>query len=633
MTILYTIQTGEETMKFTANRITALFLCAVLLSACILPAAAAPIRYDEAYSTVAKVGESNGCYSTQGFAAGGDYLYSAQIRDEENNEKAVIYRIHKTTGEKLLMKDGETDLTYFTTMGHANDMDFAKIGGVEYLYVLGTYKILVYRIDNDTLHLHATYNLKYNGNDFGPGGMTIKEVSSTHITFLFKWSTTISTASAALSATSTDLNVSIVCYVDESSINVNGTNRSLTHFLHQGIFYKDNILFSVLSGCSTEEEINHSAIIGYDIRTGTPSPSQPVSARDDLVFYIVSEEYPALFEIEDCSITDDGKLYFNTNGRLTPNNTTHDGVFMLEDFTFTNTPVNPNPGTPDNPDNPGTPSNPDSPDIDSQIYLYLAMLYSREYDITATAGVGGSISDAGVTKVKYSRSHTYTITPEAGYEIESVLVNGKDVGPVSSYTFDRVNKEQTISVTFKKLAWVNPFTDVSKADWFYSDVKYVAEKGIMNGVENGRFDPAAEADRAMLVTTLWRMEGSPIVNYLMQFEDVPGEQWYTEAVRWSAAMQIVEGYDGHFCPEDSITREEIVTILCRFAQHNGVDKAPTAAEITHDCSDWAQEYILWAQANGILDGIGTDISDMTATASRAEIAAFLSRFMKNVMGK
>ena len=64
-----------------------------------------------------------------------------------------------------------------------------------------------------------------------------------------------------------------------------------------------------------------------------------------------------------------------------------------------------------------------------------------------------------------------------------------------------------------------------------------------------------------------------------------------------------------------------------------VHKAPTAAEITHDCSDWAQEYILWAQANGILDGIGTDISDMTATASRAEIAAFLSRFMKNVMSK
>ena len=624
-------------MKFSAKRITALFLCAVLLTACILPVAAAPIRHDEAYSTIAKVGESNGCYSTQGFAAGGDYLYSAQIRDEENNEKAVIYRIHKTTGEKILMKDGETDLTYFTNLGHANDMDFAKIGGVEYLYVLGAYKILVYRIDDDTLHHHATYNLKYNGNAFAPGGMTIKEVSSTHISFLFKWSTTISTASVALSATSTDLSVSIVCYVDESNINVNGTNRSLSHFLRQGIFYKDNILFCVLSGCSTEAEINHSAIIGYDISTGTPSPSQPVSARDDLVFYIVSEDYPALFEVESCSITDDGKLYFNSNSRLTPNNTKHDGVFMLEDFTFTSTPVNPNPGTPDNPtpDNP-TPDNPapGNPDwTTTEMYMVLLMLYSREYDITATAGVGGSISDAGVTKVKYSRSHTYTITPEAGYEIESVLVNGKDVGPVSTYTFNRVNKSQTISVTFKKLPWVNPFTDVSDADWFYSDVKYVAEQDIMNGVENGRFDPAAEANRAMLVTTLWRMEGSPVVNYFMQFEDVPGEEWYTEAVRWSAAMQIAEGFDGHFCPEASITREEIVTILCRFAQHNGVHKEPTAAEITFNCSDWAQEYILWAQTSGILDGIGTDISDMTATASRAEIAAFLNRFMKNVMGK
>lgn len=618
-------------MKQMLKKITASLVCAALLvPSCLipLPVQAASVLGDDAYSTLAKVGEANSCNSTQGLAVNDNYVYSVQIKSSDES-RAVVYRVDRKTGESVLMTDGSTELTYFTNLGHGNAMDMTVVDGVEYLCILTNSKISLFAVNGTTLTLHGEYYITHNGNVIAPSAISVYKTSGTTITFLTKGGSTISKGSVDVSKKSGTIPVTVQCELDVSQIPIDGTNRDFTSFVNQGMGCVGDYIFVPITGNHVVETLAHSLILGFDISKATGSNTLRPDA--DKIFYIVSEDYPALFEIEDVDIASDGKLYFNTNGRLTTSNTKHDGVFMLKNFTFSTTPDNPN--VPDNPDNPGTPSNPDNPDIDSQIYLYLAMLYSREYDITATAGVGGSISDAGVTKVKYSRSHTYTITPEAGYEIESVLVNGKDVGPVSSYTFDRVNKKQTISVTFKKLPWVNPFTDVSKADWFYSDVKYVAEKGIMNGVENGRFDPAAEADRAMLVTTLWRMESSPVVNYLMQFEDVPGEQWYTEAVRWSAAMQIVEGYDGHFCPEDSITREEIVTILCRFAQHNGVHKAPTAAEITHDCSDWAQEYILWAQANGILDGIGTDISDMTATASRAEIAAFLSRFMKNVMSK
>ena len=87
-----------------------------------------------------------------------------------------------------------------------------------------------------------------------------------------------------------------------------------------------------------------------------------------------------------------------------------------------------------------------------------------------------------------------------------------------------------------------PFTDVSAKDWYYDSVRYVFEHGLMNGVSDTIFSPDTATSRAMLVTILWRMEGSPAVNYLMQFEDVPNGQWYTEAIRWAASMGIVTGY-------------------------------------------------------------------------------------------
>lgn len=262
-------------------------------------------------------------------------------------------------------------------------------------------------------------------------------------------------------------------------------------------------------------------------------------------------------------------------------------------------------------------------------YWTMLLLYSKKYDITATATGGGEIDPAGVTKVQYSKSITYTITPDAGYAIKSVLVDGKDVGAVNTYTFKNVTKKHTIHAIFEA---VNPYTDVKANDWFYEDVLFVTAKSLMNGTGNGKFSPEITTDRAMLVTVLWRLEGSPVVDSSVDFTDVVDGQWYSEAIDWASANGIVNGYgNGKFGPTDQITREQIMAILNRYAAYkNWTDGIALPMLPQYNCSIWAENNVIWADMSGLLDNLGVDVYDMTAKASRAELAAYLSRFMKNI---
>lgn len=123
----------------------------------------------------------------------------------------------------------------------------------------------------------------------------------------------------------------------------------------------------------------------------------------------------------------------------------------------------------------------------------------------------------------------------------------------------------TLSLTIPGFAADTSFTDVASDAWYAGAVEYVVEHELMNGVGGGRFNPGGDTSRAMLVTILWRMEGEPVVNYLMQFPDVAAGEWYTEAVRWAASEHIVDGYpDGSFGANDPVSREQIVTILWRY---------------------------------------------------------------------
>ena len=259
-------------------------------------------------------------------------------------------------------------------------------------------------------------------------------------------------------------------------------------------------------------------------------------------------------------------------------------------------------------------------------YWTMTMLQNQIFEIEADASEGGEITPDGATKVRFSRDAKYTITPNEGYEIEAVYVDGVDVGAVDTYTFKRVTKDHTIHVVFTP-----SYKDVDTSDWFFDDVVYVTENGLMNGTGDGLFSPEVNTTRAMIVTILWRLEGEADAESA-GFTDVADGLWYTEAIDWAAANGIVNGFgDGTFGPEKNITREQVMAILHRYAAYKGWDDGMAVSMIAqYDCSVWAENDVNWADMNGILADLGVDVYDMTAEADRAEIAAYFTRFCLNV---
>ena len=175
-----------------------------------------------------------------------------------------------------------------------------------------------------------------------------------------------------------------------------------------------------------------------------------------------------------------------------------------------------------------------------------------------------------------------------------------------------------------------PFNDVNSSDWFYSAVKYVYENGIMNGIIDTQFAPDMTTTRGMLVTVLYRMEGSPAAE-AAAFADVAADQYYAPAIAWASANGIVEGYDENtFAPDDIITREQMAAILYRYASAKGMDTSARgdlsvfadAASI----SEYAVDAMSWANGAGLINGISaTEISPQSG-AVRSQVAAMLMRF-------
>ena len=230
-------------------------------------------------------------------------------------------------------------------------------------------------------------------------------------------------------------------------------------------------------------------------------------------------------------------------------------------------------------------------------------LMRREYTITANANEGGTITNEGELTVKFDSSATYEIVPDEGYYIDTVIVDGDDIGAVSTYTFDGISSDHTIEAVFAKIEWENPYNDVSKDDWFYDAVKYVTENGLMNGMGSGMFMPYATSARAMIVTILWRLEGMPGAENAIEFSDVHNSDWYYDAVMWASKNKIVEGYgDTTFRPDTPITHEQLAAILYRYAIYKGYNT--TAREVLTDniiISDWATDAVEWANAVKLLD--------------------------------
>lgn len=199
-----------------------------------------------------------------------------------------------------------------------------------------------------------------------------------------------------------------------------------------------------------------------------------------------------------------------------------------------------------------------------------------------------------------------------------------------------ISPEEYVKKNGKEEADVDSFTDVNKTDWFYDDVKYVVENGLMNGTGDGKFSPTDSMNRAMLVTVLYRLEGEPKVSGTSEFTDVENNQWYTNAVLWATKNEIVNGYgDGKFGPTDSITREQMATILFRYAAYKNY-KTSDSNSLTgytdfSEISVYALKSLKWANAEGLITGRTASTLAPQGTATRAEVAAILHRFVENVV--
>ena len=230
----------------------------------------------------------------------------------------------------------------------------------------------------------------------------------------------------------------------------------------------------------------------------------------------------------------------------------------------------------------------------------------EKFIIRAEAGRGGKITPFGDWPVVKYSSATFTITPNTGYKIRDVLVDGESAGPVSAYTFTNVTAPHTIRAEFEPAA--SSYRDVQESDWFYGDVLFVTDMGLMNGVAEDTFAPQASLTRAMLVTMLYRLENEPAAAGAA-FDDVDAGEWYAKAVAWASVNGIVSGYgDGRFAPDKPITREEMAVILYNFARYKGYDVAADGSlDVFADgagTSDWALDAVKWAVKHGLLTGKG-----------------------------
>ena len=245
------------------------------------------------------------------------------------------------------------------------------------------------------------------------------------------------------------------------------------------------------------------------------------------------------------------------------------------------------------------------------------------YDIELIVGEGGE-AKTNLSNASAGTTITVTATPDNGYELAYITVDGERI---SGTSFKMPGHDVTVRVYFTNGAATLPFTDVNTGDWFFDYVAYVYANGLMDGTSATTFEPNGTMTRAMLVTILWRMEGEPVVNYLMPFTDVDGGAWYAEAVRWASSEGIVEGVsDTSFAPNAEITREQLAAILWRYA-----GEPATAANLAGyadgaSVSAYAVDAMRWCVEHMIITGVTDTTLEPQGTATRAQCATMLMRF-------
>ncbi len=255
--------------------------------------------------------------------------------------------------------------------------------------------------------------------------------------------------------------------------------------------------------------------------------------------------------------------------------------------------------------------------------------YYTYYTIKATAGTNGSISPSGWTSVRDGRDQTFTITPDKGYAVAKVLVDGKSVGAVKSYTFKNVTKDHTIEAVFMKSNG-NPqtgvFVDVAEGSYYEEAIDWAVEKGITNGVSSNMFAPNDPCTRAQIVTFLWRAAGSPAPKSMSSFTDVPADAFYAKAVAWAVENGITSGTgEGKFSPNSTCTRAQAVTFLYRASGSPAVSGSAEFSDVATNA--YYADAVAWAAKKGITTGIGGGLFGSDNDCTRGQIVTFLWRAM------
>ena len=253
------------------------------------------------------------------------------------------------------------------------------------------------------------------------------------------------------------------------------------------------------------------------------------------------------------------------------------------------------------------------------------------YTIKATAGAGGSISPSGNVSVREGRDQTFTITPDKGYAVSNVKIDGKSIGAVKSYTFENVRRTHTIEVIFMK-ANGNPqagvFVDVATGSYYEDAVDWAVENGITQGTDDTHFAPDGICTRAQAVAFLWRAAGSPkLKTRTMPFTDVPAGSYYYDAVLWAVENGITEGTsDTTFSPNMTCTRAQIVAFLWRSEKSPAAGTANPFADVKSTA--YYADAVLWAVKENITRGTTNTTFSPNADCTRSQIVTFLWRCKK-----
>ena len=241
-----------------------------------------------------------------------------------------------------------------------------------------------------------------------------------------------------------------------------------------------------------------------------------------------------------------------------------------------------------------------------------------------------------------------TVTPDKGHTLTDLTVTKKNGTVIELtdkgdgvYTFTMPAADVWVNVSFEcprdKTCPIDPYFDTLNDHWWHDGIHYCLEEELMNGFPDGSFQPNGNTTRAQVTVMLWRMAGSPVVNYAHPFSDVRDDFWYTEAIRWAAAENVVKGIsETEFAPNAPVTREQLAAMLYRYAVCEGQGFTGEWAFLL-DFSDrekvsaWAYEAVCWCSMKGVVTGRTETEFVPSDNATRAEVAAMFQRFCEDAL--